>query len=197
MNAHLAPADHCLPVSAERGARHPVRLAGHAALEDGTICAITVVDLSYDGCGLECSVVVKAGEILKLAVVRKGAIRARVRWCRAGKVGLIFEPQAQPDKGQLPRRSERIALAANVTLRRHGRHGYRVRAYDASANGCKVEFVERPGPQECVWVRFEGLEPIEARVCWLNGPTAGLEFSRPIHPAVFDLMVERLRQRQA
>jgi hypothetical protein len=71
-----------------------------------------------------------------------------------------------------------------------------VRAYDASAHGCKVEFVERPEVEENVWVRFEGLEPIEARVCWLKGRCAGLEFSRPIHPAVFELVAERLRQGQ-
>jgi hypothetical protein len=66
--------------------------------------------------------------------------------------------------------------------------------FDASAHGCKVEFVERPENQECVWVRFEGLEPIEALVRWLDGQCAGLQFSRPIHPAVFDLIAERLRQ---
>jgi hypothetical protein len=68
--------------------------------------------------------------------------------------------------------------------------------FDASSHGCKVEFVERPEMQECVWVRFEGLEPLEAHVRWLEGHCAGLQFSRPIHPAVFDLMAERLRQGQ-
>lgn len=174
-----------------------MKLRGHAVLEDGTISDITLVDLSYDGCGIECPAKLRPGEKIKLAVVRRGAISAQVRWYDAGKAGLVFEPEVQSDKGHLPRRSKRVAVTAEVTLRRHGRHNYRVRVYDTSAHGCKVEFVERPEAQECLWVRFEGLEPLEARVCWLKGRCAGLEFSTPIHPAVFDLVAERLRQGQS
>lgn len=178
----------------KRGERRPVSLSGHALLDDGTICDIVLVDLSYEGCGIKCSAKLKQGASIKLAVVQRGAINARVQWYKAGKAGLVFQPEPQPDNRHLPRRRERIAVSAEVTLRRHGRHNYRVRVFDASAHGCKVEFVERPTQQECLWVRFEGLEPIEARVCWLDGQCAGLQFSRPIHPAVFDLVAERLRQ---
>jgi hypothetical protein len=179
----------------ERGERRPVRLTGHAVLEDGTVFNMVLVDLSYDGCGIETPVKLKRGAGIKLAVVQRGAISARVRWCKDGKAGLMFEPEPVPEKGHQPRRSKRIAVTAEVTLRRHGRQNFRVQVYDASAHGCKIEFVERPEAQS-VWVRFEGLEPLEARVRWLEGQCAGLQFSRPIHPAVFDLMAERLRQGQ-
>jgi len=108
----------------------------------------------------------------------------------------MFEPEPEPAKGRQPRRTKRVPVAASVTLRRHGRQNFRVQVFDASSHGCKVEFVERPEMQECVWVRFEGLEPLEASVRWLEGQCAGLQFSKPIHPAVFDLMAERLRQGQ-
>jgi hypothetical protein len=30
-------------------------------------------------------------------------------------------------------------------------------------------------------------------VCWIDGFTAGLHYVRPMHPAVFELLVERLK----
>jgi len=62
------------------------------------------------------------------------------------------------------RRSERIALDATVSLRRSGQLNYRVRVYDASLHGCRLEFVERPAVDEQLWVRFDGLQPLEAEV---------------------------------
>jgi hypothetical protein len=52
--------------------------------------------------------------------------------------------------------------------------------------------VERPSEGERVLIRFEGLEALEAEVCWVEGFTAGVKFERPMHPAVFELLIERL-----
>ena len=92
------------------------------------------------------------------------------------------------------RRSERVALDAAVSLRRSGQLNYNVRAYDASLHGCRVEFVERPELDERVWVKFDGLQSLEAEVCWIEGFAAGLNFVHPIHPAVFGRLFD---QRQA
>ena len=91
------------------------------------------------------------------------------------------------------RRSERVALNANVSLRRSGQLNYRVRVYDASLHGCRVEFVERPQVDEQLWVKFDGLQPLEAEVCWVDGFIAGVNFLQPIHPAVFDRLIATLR----
>ena len=90
------------------------------------------------------------------------------------------------------RKSARVALDAQVFLRRSGQNNYRAQVFDISQHGCRVEFVERPGLEEIVWVKFEGLEPLEARVCWVQGFSAGLEFHNPVHYAVFGALVERL-----
>jgi hypothetical protein len=90
------------------------------------------------------------------------------------------------------RRSDRVPLNAFVSLRRSGQLNYRVRVFDASLHGCRVEFVERPKVDEQLWVRFEGLQPLEAEVCWVEGSTAGLNFLQPIHPAVFASVVAGL-----
>ena len=91
-----------------------------------------------------------------------------------------------------PRKSARIGLEAEVSLRRSGQKTYRANVHDVSREGCKVEFVERPMLDETVWVKFEGLEALEAMVCWVEGFSVGLEFQRPVHPAVFEVLLQRL-----
>lgn len=103
-----------------------------------------------------------------------------------------FDTGSEPERAQRPRRSRRVALAAEVTLRRTGQSTYRVNLYDLSPDGCKLEFVERPSLDERVWVKFEGLEALEALVCWTSGFLAGVEFERAIHPAVFQALIARL-----
>ena len=179
---------------ADRSERRPVSLRGYAILADGSHHPIVVLDLSYEGCGVETDAPIEAAQPLKLSILRRGAVDAVVRWARDGKAGLAFTPPASVARKHWPRRHERVELAAEVSLRRIGKSSFRVMVTDASAEGCKVELVERPSQGEQVLVRFDGLEPLEAEVCWIDGFTAGLQYARPIHPAVFDLLVERLKR---
>ena len=80
-----------------------------------------------------------------------------------------------------------------VILRRAGQGSYRVKIFDVSPHGCKAEFVERPKLDELVWIKFDNLQSLEAMVCWVRGFEVGLEFEAPIHPAVFEMLVQRLR----
>jgi hypothetical protein len=86
--------------------------------------------------------------------------------------------------GQL-RRAERIPLAADVAVRRTGVKPFRVRIYDLSPKGCKVEFVEVPAVGERVWVKFDCLESLEATVRWTEGHTGGVQFERSLYEPVF------------
>ena len=101
---------------------------------------------------------------------------------------------SSPLLNQVARRSERVALDALVSLRRSGQVHYRVRVFDVSLHGCRIEFVERPNMDEQLWVRFDGLQALAAEVCWVSGFTAGVNFTQPIHPAVFDRLVAWLRR---
>ena len=83
-------------------------------------------------------------------------------------------------------------MNAEVSLRRAGQNTYRVRVYDASPHGCKLEFVERPQLDERVWVKFEGLDALECLVSRIDGFVVGIEFVHPMHPAVFETLVARL-----
>ena len=110
----------------------------------------------------------------------------------------MHKPADRPDpetpglRAELPRRSARTAVNAQVILRRSGQPNYRVRIYDVSPGGCKIEFVERPSLDDRVWIKFDGLEALEALVCWVDGFVAGVALARPIHPAVFEQLVRKL-----
>ena len=105
----------------------------------------------------------------------------------------MANPASDPFRALYERRSDRIALDADVSLRRSGKNTYRVHVYDVSPHGCKLEFVERPKVDEHVWVKFEGLDSIECLVCRLDGFVVGVEFVRPMHEAVFESLIARLR----
>jgi hypothetical protein len=176
----------------DRRERRPVSMRGHILLEDGTTAEILLLDLSYEGCGIETPAALSPGQPVTLSVLRRGAIEAEVCWCAQGKAGLVFHAEAEPEEPHHPRISERLSLTAEMTMRRLGQPNYRVRVFDLSSHGCKVEIVDRPRIGEHLLVRFHGLEALEAEVCWVEGFFAGLRFEKTIHPAVFDLLVERL-----
>lgn len=97
-----------------------------------------------------------------------------------------------PPRAQTRRKSARVPISAMVKLRRRGHHNFSVKVYDLSPHGCKLEFMERPQLDETVWVKFEGLELLQATVCWVEDLCVGVEFERPIHSSVFELLVSRL-----
>ena len=100
-------------------------------------------------------------------------------------------PHRPSDMGQ-PRKSPRVALDAEVLVRRSSGRNYRVRVFDLSPHGCKVEFVERPSLDERTWIKIDGLDALEGLVCWTEGFIAGIDFVRPMHAAVFEHVVKRL-----
>jgi len=175
-----------------RPSRRAVHLSGIAILNDRQTAEVTVLDLTYDGCCIEAADALTVGQTIKLSVPGLGAIDAQVRWCKGSKFGLAFSPAPEKPREIRPRAAERLAVDAEVMQRRHGHPNYRVRLSDVSRTGCKADFVERPRVGDHVWIKFEGLESLDAEVCWAEGFHAGLKFVNPIHPAVFDLLAKRL-----
>lgn len=107
----------------------------------------------------------------------------------------MLNSSASEDAAHKQRRSTRVEIEAEVVLRRSGQINYPVSLYDLSPEGCKLEFVERPRLEECVWVKLPGVEPLESRVQWVNGTAVGLAFSRAIHPAVYHMLLDRALKR--
>lgn len=94
-----------------------------------------------------------------------------------------------------PRSVGRLKLEAEVGVRRVGMHPFRVRLIDASPEGCKIELVERPAVGERIWIKFDGLEAVEGTVRWVAGPVGGVQFTHPLHEAVFDRLAAQLKPR--
>ena len=177
----------------ERRERRQVSLRALAIRQDESTVEIYLLDLSYEGCGIETPVEFAVGEAIKLSVLSRGAIDAHVRWCKDGRAGLVFAPEKSKERKHAPRRSQRTSLSADVSLRRLGQNNYSVKVNDLSPDGCKVELVERPRVGEHLLIKFDGLEVLDGEVCWIDGYVAGLRFEKAFHPAVFDLLLARLR----
>lgn len=90
------------------------------------------------------------------------------------------------------RQSVRCTLDGEIVLRRSAAAHYRVQVRDVSRHGCRVAVADVPALDEQVLIRFDGLEPLPATVCWVSGFDVGLEFGRAIHPAVFEHLMARL-----
>ena len=102
-----------------------------------------------------------------------------------------MDPEKLDPKEQ--RRSLRHALEAEVGIRRSGAQGFRTQVYDASPEGCRIEFVELPSIGERVWVRFDGLQSLEGTVRWVHGHKGGVQFERPLYEAVFQRLAAQAK----
>ena len=177
----------------DRNARKPVKLRGVAVRPGSPSVDVVLLDLSYEGCGIETPVEFQPGEAIKLSILCRPAIDAVVRWYDKGRAGLVFGAEDPAEKAYLTRSSPRVALSGQVPLRRLGQSNYRVRVNDLSPEGCKVDLVERPRVGEHVLIKFAGIEALDAEVCWVDSFVAGLRFDKPIHTSVFDILLERLK----
>jgi hypothetical protein len=176
----------------KRRERRPIAMRGFVTLAGGITHPIELVDLNYGGCGIATPVELTPGDAIKLSVLGRGSMPAVVRWCRDGKAGLDFEAAFEQPKQMVERGADRIDVPGEISLRAAGKNPYRVRVLDLSTDGCKVELVERPRVGDQMRVKFEGLEVLDAEVCWVEDFVAGLRFDRHLHPAVRDLLIGRL-----
>ena len=104
----------------------------------------------------------------------------------------VVAPQEPAAPEGCRRRSCRLPIEHEVGVKKLGGFGFQLPARDVSAGGCQVELVEMVDPGEPVIVRLPSLEPLGAEVAWVKGANAGLHFQRPLHPAVFDQLIDRL-----
>jgi hypothetical protein len=177
---------------ARKSNRQAVALHAEALLQDGSTIDATLIDLSYDGCRIKIGIGILPGTKLKLRVPRLGTLDAHARWYSNGMAGLCFDAEESGEEAKTPRKHERQSITATVSLRRGGRQQYQARVFDLTPEGCKLEFVERPKVDEVVWAKFNGLDSIESTVRWVDGFYGGLQFDKPIYPAVFELLLARL-----
>ena len=90
------------------------------------------------------------------------------------------------------RRDARLSLDADVEFRRRRATHYTVRMHDLTPKGCKIAPPEQVDAGELVWLQLPSLESLPSRIKWTSGWQSGIEFDRPMHPAVFDMLSARL-----
>lgn len=185
-----------LNVSSDREPRRRLSLPACVAMPDRQHLDVQLVDLSSRGCKVRSNNGLHPGDEVLLCVPGKGQLGCTVRWSRNGLAGLEFDPDpvAGERKQETPRSSRRIVSGTEVRLRRVGRPNFQVNLLDLSVDGCRLDLVERPQIGETVQLLFPGLATVKAKIRWLDGFVAGLEFVQPFHPAVFELLVDRLTQ---
>lgn len=134
------------------------------------------------------------------AIVAEARTEATAR--ATAKLGATIAPieSALPDtiatsEGER-RQSDRFGSCASIHARRIPGTNFEVPLDNISAGGCRIETLEECEEGDDLIARLPHLEPIGARIRWTLGRTAGVQFTRPIHPAVFSTLVEHLHEDQ-
>jgi len=91
------------------------------------------------------------------------------------------------------RKSERVPIELGAGLRQRGGSGVSIQIVDLSVSGFRASTHLDLQPGADVWLRLPGLEAYQAKVAWTKGQYVGCAFERPLHPAVLDMIVRRIR----
>ena len=102
-------------------------------------------------------------------------------------MGLTAELSTTP--GEEGRKAERAEVVLGAGLRQRGAHAVTVQILDLSTHGFRAATHLDLLPGSDVWLKLPGLETLHARVVWMRGHLLGCEFSRPLHPAVLQMVV--------
>ena len=93
------------------------------------------------------------------------------------------------EEGAEARRAERFGASADANLRPFRSGPEPIRVIDISTHGCGFEsrWPFREGMMALLYL--PGLEPWAATIKWWEDGRGGVEFLRPLHPAVLDRYV--------
>lgn len=91
------------------------------------------------------------------------------------------------DVDYLPR-AERVSFDMLVRYRHAGRRSTVV-LRNLTAGGARIDGLEDLRWGDEITLMLPSLKPKEARVAWVSGHSAGLEFERPLHPDIFESLV--------
>ncbi len=99
-----------------------------------------------------------------------------------------------------PFTSRRAAIRADVEIsaeiRQFGYSYFKTRLVDISQLGFRVEHPFKFNLGTRVNLRIPGLEALEAEIKWIEGNQYGAMFIAPLHPAVFDHVIQYVNGKQ-
>ena len=104
-------------------------------------------------------------------------------------------PGPSPAPQNHGRKSQRVPVEIGAALRQRGASGVSVQIMDLSVDGFRVATHLDLFEGSDVWLRLGGLEACHAKVMWVSGHLVGCRFTRPLHPAVLDMVVAKGKTR--
>jgi len=87
----------------------------------------------------------------------------------------------------------RKAVKLDARVRDRGAARLSIRVIDLSMTGFRAETAFTLTPGSTVWITLPGLAGLEAEIAWQRGEQIGAAFRQPLHPAVFEHIVELAR----
>ena len=95
------------------------------------------------------------------------------------------------DPGRDNRAGARAPFRIAATLRDRASNKFNVHLLDLSTTGFRAEAHPSLDPGALVWLTIPGMQGMEATVMWRKRDIVGCRFNHPLHPAVFDHLVQR------
>ena len=83
------------------------------------------------------------------------------------------------------RTMSRSDCALDITVRQRGCFAVVGATVDLTPYGARLSGAGPFAHNSEMWLRLPGLESLTVRVIWSHGPTTGVAFLQPLHPAVF------------
>lgn len=84
----------------------------------------------------------------------------------------------------------RRAVRLDARVRDRNAARFAIRVVDLSRTGLRAETASTIRPGSLIWITLPGLQSLEAEVAWQRGEHIGAAFRQPLHPAVFEHIVE-------
>jgi len=95
-------------------------------------------------------------------------------------------------QGMDRRRDDRAIVDLECELRVGSGNWRKTRIANLTPKGFQVELIDMPTDGTQVYVRFGGMQMLQAEACWSDMGTAGCKFTNPLSPYVFDHIVASL-----
>ena len=77
-----------------RKVRHPMAVTAHVFRPNGCQLAVTITEMSDNGCRIEGGETLPIGEAVRIAIPNMGQIHAQIRWSLGGAAGARFDHRA-------------------------------------------------------------------------------------------------------
>lgn len=97
------------------------------------------------------------------------------------------------ERASAERRHQRANVAINCEIRVGTKAWRKAQIADLTPEGFQVKIFDMPPRGTALFVRFAGIQMLNAEVCWARADTAGCRFITPISQYVFDHILASAR----